>query len=165
MKYILSTITFIAISAVTIFSAQAQEKDRTFNDWTVYTTTLQGKKTCYMASFPTQKSGNYRRRDEPYLLITRMAPNVYEVSTSSGYPFKNGSSPEVDIDGKKFTMFTQGELAWANSAQQDAEMVETMRKGSRLRIRGTSQIGSYSLDTYSLKGVTASFNRMNTICN
>ncbi len=164
MKYVLRTIALLVILAATTQGAAAQEKDKSFSNWTVYTTSLQGKKTCYIASFPVKKSGNYRRRDEPYLLVTRMASNVFEVSTSSGYPYKNGSDIKVDIDGKKYTMFTQGELAWAHGAKQDSEMVENMKKGSAMKVNGTSQLGTYSIDTYSLNGITAAFNRMNSIC-
>lgn len=164
MKFVLRTITISLLSVFIAYGANAQEKDRSYNQWTVYTTKLQGKKTCYMASFPTKKSGNYRRRDEPYLLVTRMDNNVYEVSTSSGYPYKKGGDVNVDIDGKKYTMFTQGELAWAHGAQQDIEMVRKMKAGNFIKIRGTSQLGTYSIDTYSLKGFTAAFNRMNSVC-
>lgn len=164
MKYVLRTIALVFTISLATTGAHAQEKDKTYKHWTVYTTNLQGKKTCYIASFPTKKSGNYRRRDEPYLLVTRMADNVYEVSTSSGYPYKKGSDIKVDIDSSKYTMFSQGELAWAHGAKQDAEMVEKMKKGSSMKVRGTSQLGTYSIDTYSLSGVTAAFNRMNDIC-
>lgn len=167
MKYFRSIALSLATGLVLLplAGAHAQELDKKFNNWTVYTTSLQGKKTCYIASFPTKKKGNYRHRDEPYLLVTRMGNNVYEVSTSSGYPFKNGSNVNVDIDRAKYTLFTKGELAWANSSKQDIEMVRKMKKGSRLKSRGTSQIGTYSIDTYSLKGFTAAFNRMNKLCN
>lgn len=164
MKYVLRTIVLSFFALFIANGAHAQEKDRTYKNWTVYITKLQGKKTCYMASFPTNKKGNYRRRDEPYLLVTRMANNVYEVSASSGYPYKKGSDINVDVDGKKYTMFTQGELAWAHGAQQDIDMVRQMKAGNKFMVRGTSQLGTYSIDTYSLSGFTAAFNRMNSEC-
>lgn len=164
MRYFFPLLVFSVLTVVFGFSANAQVKDASFKDWTVYTTTLQGKKACYIASFPKSKTGNYKRRDEPYFLVTRISDTADEVSTSSGYKYKQNSDVSVDIDGKQYTMFTKGELAWAPDAQKDAEMVQMMKKKSELKARGTSVKGTYSVDKYSLNGFTAAYERMHEIC-
>lgn len=146
------------------FGANAQVKDKTFKHWTVYTTKLQGKKACYIASFPVSKTGNYTRRDEPYFLVTRISDNVDEVSTSSGYKYKANSDVRLNIDGNKYKMFTKGELAWATDEQNDKKIVNMMKKKNTMTVRGTSTKGTYSVDKYSLSGVTAAYKRMHEIC-
>lgn len=157
---LLASAAVVSIASV----SSAQVKDRDVGDWSVYTTDLQGKKTCYISSFPKKKSGNYSRRDEPYLLVTRVNNRVNEVSTSSGYKYKGGSEVKVDIDGKQHKLFTKDEIAWAYDVQQDNKMIAAMKKGKSIKVRGTSLKGTYSIDTYSLSGITAAFNRMHELC-
>ena len=154
----------VLASAATGSAALAQQKDKEYRDWSVYTTTLQGKKTCYAASFPTKKNGNYSKRDEPYFIVTRIRSGAYEVSTYSGYPYKSGSDVTLDVEGKKFTMFTKGERAWAQSEKVDRDIVEAMKKKSAMTARGTSVKGTYSVDSYSLMGFSNAVKRMDSLC-
>ncbi len=39
-----------------------------------------------------------------------------------------------------------------------------MKRGSRMMVKGTSQLGTYSIDTYSLSGSTAAYNKMKGLC-
>ena len=160
----LSVILVSAAAMLAAGSALAQTKDRSFKDWTVYTTSLQGKKTCYIGSFPVSKSGNYSKRDEPYFLVTRINSNTSEVSTSSGYPYKSGSSVRVTIGSKKFSLYTKGELSWAKTKADDKTVINNMKAGSSMTVRGTSQKGTYSVDKYSLSGFTAAYKHMEELC-
>lgn len=164
MKRLISLAISLFASMFIALSASAQVKDKKIGDWTVYTTDLQGKKTCYIASFPKNKSGNYSKRDEPYLLVTRISNSVNEVSTSSGYKYKANSEVKVDIDGNNYKLFTSGEVAWAYDKAQDDKIISAMRRGNKMKVRGTSLKGTYSIDTYSLSGITAAFKRMHEIC-
>lgn len=164
MNKVMLTLLSVAFAVSGSNIANAQVKDQEFKDWTVYTTTLQGNKACYIASFPKSKTGNYQNRDEPYFLVTRISDDVFEVSTSSGYPYKVSSDVKISIDGDKYNMFTKGELAWASDSQQDNKMVASMKKKGSMEVRGTSAKGSYSVDKYSLSGFTAAYNRMKELC-
>lgn len=164
MKRIKCAITLF-LSVVFVGSvALAQVKDKEYKDWAVYTTNLHGNKACYIASFPKSKTGNYTKRDDPYFLVTRISEGNFEVSTSSGYPYKKNSDVSVDIEGNKFNMFTKGELAWASDSVQDNKMINMMKKKNDMTVRGTSLKGTYSIDKYSLSGFTAAYNRMTNIC-
>jgi hypothetical protein len=145
-------------------NADAQVLDRVFKNWSVYTATLKGYKTCYIASFPKSKTGNYNRRDEPYFLVTRIADNSYEVSTTSGYGYKLNSDVRIDVDGFKYNMFTKGELAWSYNSSQDNKIIDSMKKKINMTVRGVSTKGTYSIDKYSLAGFTAAYNRMQEVC-
>lgn len=162
MKKILLSAAIFSVSFVAIANAQVKDKD--FQDWSAYTTDLNGKKVCYALSSPKSQTGNYKKRGEPYLLVTRVSDGVYEISTSSGYKYKENGDVKVDIQGSKFDLFTKGELAWAKDSKQDAQIIDTMKKKGTIEVRGTSSLGSYSIDQYSLKGFTAAFNRVQELC-
>lgn len=163
-KVLASLLSWLVVSAAAYTPALAQVKDRNFKDWSVYTVTLQGKKTCYAVSFPKSKTGNYTKRDEPYFIVTKVGDDRYEVSTSSGYPYKSGSDVKLDVDKNKYNMFTKDEIAWAQNEEHDGKIVKSMKKGSKMKVRGTSRKGTYSVDTYSLRGITAAVDRMRSLC-
>lgn len=145
-------------------SAAAQEFVSTHGDWSVFTIARGGNTVCYIASAPVKSTGNFSRRDDPYLLVTHRSAAVDEVSTSSGYPYKDGTKARVDIDGNKYEMFIKEELAWAYDTDQDRAMVDAMKRGTRMSVRGTSPKDTFSIDTYSLRGVTAAYNKMKSLC-
>lgn len=97
------------------------------------------------------------RRGDILLYVTYVPDqNVAgQVSFTGGYPFKDNSTITVDIDGTKFDFFVQGEWAWAKSADDDAKIVDAMRRGSSAVISAQSSRGTKTKDTFSLLGFTA----------
>ena len=142
----------------------AQELHKTHGDWKVFTYKQGGEKFCYVASVPNKKTGNYTKRGEPFLLVTYRPSSTDEVSVSSGYPYKKKSTVKITIDKKSHKLFTEDERAWAYDAKQDAALIAAMKKGSSMEVRGTSKKGTYSADTYSLKGITAALSDMSKRC-
>lgn len=145
-------------------SAFAQEHVADHGKWAVFTLNQGGNKTCYIASAPIQKEGNYNKRGDAYVLVTHRSATTDEVSISAGYPFKEGSKAKVTVDGKNFEFFTKDELAWAYDEAQDADTVKAMKKGNKLSVRASSKKDSYSVDTYSLSGISAAYNQMKSLC-
>jgi invasion protein IalB len=145
--------------------AQTPEFLGTHRDWNVYAFTEDGQKICYMASEPTKQEGNYTRRGSPAVLVTRRPnPRVDEVSVQPGYSYLEGSEVEVDIGNRKFALFTRGEHAWTKSEEEDQALIEAMKRGSDMTVRGTSTKNTFSLDTYSLLGFTAAYQAMVAAC-
>ena len=52
-------------------------------------------------------------------------------------------------------MYTEKDGAWIKDMAEEARLLDAMRKGSDLTVRGTSSRGTQSTDQYSLKGVVA----------
>ena len=145
-------------------AVSAQQLLETSGDWRIFSAPVDGRTLCYAASIPTGKAGNYSKRDEPFLMVTSRSAGVDEVSVSSGYPYKEGSEVTVTIDGKAFSLFTRGDRAWAFDEAQDNRMIAAMIKGSSLTAKGTSPRGTYSQDTYSLRGFTKAHQRLKALC-
>ncbi len=54
-----------------------------------------------------------------------------------GYPMKDGSKVTVDIDGKKFTLFTRGESAWVENAAE-SQLVAALKSGKAMKVDAVS---------------------------
>src|SRR3954452_17386164 len=117
-----------------------------YGEWGAYTATPSGKKVCFALSKPKTSLTNPpgRKRDQAYLFIsTRPAENVRnEVSLIIGYPFKENSDATAEIGPAKFAMYTQKDGAWIKNVAEEVRMLEAMRKGNDLTIKGTSRSGT-----------------------
>ena len=136
-------------------------------DWNVYKFRDADETICYIASEPKKQEGNYTRRGNPAVLVTRRpgARVLYEVSVQPGYDYLDGSDVEIQIDRRRFLLFTRGEHAWAPKEEDDRNLISAMRRGVDMTVRGTSTKNTYSLDTYSLLGFTAAYEAMQEACN
>ena len=123
--------------------------------WKAYTYVENGSTVCYMYTEPAKEEGNYTRRGEPNVMVTRRKASrtTEEVSVTSGYPYRKDKPVRVEIDGNAFEFdLIHEEHAWASDAGADAKLVKAMIRGAKMTVRGVSQKGTYSLDSYSLMG-------------
>lgn len=146
-------------------SAPAQELLGSEGDWKIYSITKDGAKICYLASAPTKSKGTFKKRAEPYFLVTQKTQEQNEVSASAGFLFKSDTDMHITLDnGAKFRFFTQENLAWAKDSKQDSAVVAAMEKSSNMTVRGTAKRGTFAEDTYSLKGFSSSLQKMKASC-
>ncbi len=137
-----------------------------FDDWRAFTFTENGNKVCYMASEPEKAEGDYTKRGDIYAMVTHRPAQGTEdvVSFVIGYTFKKDSRVTVDIDGQKFTLFTHKDTAWASDSQTDKALVQAMRRGREMVVKGTSSRGTETTDSYSLIGFTAAHRAIDKAC-
>jgi len=143
------------------------EQIATFKTWTAWKGSDTTGAVCYISSQP-QKSdpANVNRSPIHFLIIHRKGMGTKnEVQTLIGYPFNTSSSnASATIDGRSFPMVTDGEGAWLADTAGEAGFVEAMKAGSSLTVKGTSQRGTVTTDTYSLGGVTAAMQEIDKAC-
>jgi invasion protein IalB len=139
-----------------------------FGDWGAYTAAPGGKKVCFALAKPTSSETNppNRPRDPAWLFVsTRPAEKVKEeVSVIFGYPLKANSDASVEIGSTNFAMYTQNDGAWVKNAAEEARLVEAMRKGAEITVRGESGRGTKTIDKFSLKGVAQALDRAAQEC-
>ncbi|MDP1724461.1 MAG: invasion associated locus B family protein [Alphaproteobacteria bacterium] len=132
-----------------------------YKDWIVQELVDKGKRQAYMIGSPKKSTGKYDKRGQVYLLISRqgdLKTGKDIVSFAAGYTYK--ANAQVDFifqDNKKFTFFTQGERAWAPDDKTDKAMVEAMKKGSLIKIKGKSTKDTLTEDEISLAGFLAAY--------
>ena len=136
-----------------------------FGSWMAMKFDEDGHLACYTLSEPARKEGNYTRRGNVYVLVTHRPAqsSIGVVSFTAGYDYKPESSVQIEIDGQSFTLYTQGNTAWAQD-NDDHKIVEAMRVGKTLIVRGTSARGTDTVDTYSLLGFGKAYDAINTTC-
>lgn len=138
-----------------------------YDDWTAYFYKDASGLNCYMASTPKKDEGKYTKRGDIYVVVTHR-PNDKSfdvVNINAGYMYKTGSKVIVKIGDKTFDkLFTSGDKAWATSDKTDKEIVDAMKRGSRMIIHGTSGKGTNTKDTYSLKGFSQAYKAISRKC-
>lgn len=150
-------------------AAQSVERIGDYNAWSAYTTTEDGSPVCFIASSPTKSEGQYTRRGNVFAIVTLRPADERdpEVSFIAGYTYQEESTVEVSVDGEhEFALFTQDDAAWLpNDPRLDRDMIERMRQGLNMVVRGTSSRGTLTTDTYSLRGFTAAYSSMQQACS
>ncbi|MDP7546946.1 MAG: invasion associated locus B family protein [Alphaproteobacteria bacterium] len=123
-------------------------------------------RACYMAGQPKSSTPAGVKRGPIWLLITHRPYKKItgEVGIYVGYPFKTGSTAAIDVDGKKFKLYTVDDTAWVEDPKVEKRLVAAMRAGKKMVIRGTSKRGTKTIDRYSLKGFTRAHKAINRAC-
>jgi invasion protein IalB len=139
-----------------------------FGSWGAYMAMPNGKKVCFALAKPTSSKTNppNRPRDPAYAFVsTRPAERVAnEVSVMIGYTLKPGSESTLEVGGASYAMYTQGDGLWIKNAAEEERMVEAMRKGADLTIKGVSAKGTETVDVFSLKGLSQALDRVAQDC-
>ncbi|SCY22887.1 invasion associated locus B family protein [Paracoccus tibetensis] len=152
-------------------TAAAQQSNNvvaTEGDWTVFA--ADNPRECWAVS-PPRSTINTRggqqvevARGDIRLYVAYRPGQNGEVSFTGGYPFAPDSTVEVDVGGRKFNLFTEGESAWTGSPSDDEALVGALRAGSSAVVTGRSARGTTTKDTFSLSGITAATNTARQRC-
>lgn len=169
MKYLtniaISALVAVGLGLAAASATAAQQTLGSFQDWTAFTDGSE-RRICYIGSVPKKKEGNYTVRGDTYVLAThRPGEKVFgEISVEAGYSYKPGSEVEISIDGQTFKLFTQGGNAWAYDEKADRALLDAMRAGRQMVVKGTSTRGTLTTDTYSLAGFSAALQSIDKAC-
>jgi hypothetical protein len=139
----------------------------TYGDWGAYMTDVGKGKVCYALAKPKDRAPGNLHRDPAYVFIsTRPAEGVHdEISVIMGFPLKEGTiGGGADIGGTKFDLIAKGENAWVKNAAEEAQVIEVMRKGSKLIVRAPSKRGNVTTDTYLLDGLALALDKVAKSC-
>jgi hypothetical protein len=139
-----------------------------FKDWNAFSYEDGGHKVCYMSSQPKKKDPAAIKRGDTYVLVThRPTEKTFDVvSFAAGYAFKKGAEASVEVNGKTFALFTDGETAWARDSDTDKALVAILRdpKTKTMVFKGISQRGTKTTDTYSTSGIDQAYEGIGQAC-
>jgi invasion protein IalB len=160
----------VAFSAPPAFAQASATNVGVFRDWNAFASNDAGGKICFVASQPTESkySQTVSGRDPAFFQITSVpSKNVRnEASTIVGFTIRTSADVVVDVDGTQFRMFLDAshpDTAWA-VPEQEAALIEAMKKGRRMVVQSTSGRGTQVSDTYSLSGITAALEKLGQEC-
>jgi hypothetical protein len=147
-------------------SAQEATNLGSFNAWAAWQSADANGPICYISSAPTDSQPTGVNRDPIHFLIIHRKGlgTKNEVQTLIGYPFNANPNASATVDGNVYPMVTEGAAAWLASASDETGFVAALKAGTTLVVKGTSQRGTNTTDTYSLKGVTAAMTAIDNAC-
>src|SRR5262249_1972840 len=139
-----------------------------YGDWGAYTASPGGNKVCFALAKPktTKTEPEGRKRDPSYVFVSTRPgeKGKNEGSGIIGYPFNTNTDATAEIGTAKFAMYTQNDGAWIKNVADEARMIDAMRKGADLTVKGTSGRGTQSTDQYSLKGLAQALDKIEQEC-
>lgn len=138
----------------------------TYKDWDAFQLGSGSSKQCYIVSQPKTKAPAGVNHGKVYIMVAHKPARKVrgEVNVIAGYTFKANSSVSAVIGSLNEKMFTSGKEAWTYDTGGDKRLVNGMKKGSNLRVRGASARGTNTSYLFSLSGFTAAYNRISQAC-
>jgi invasion protein IalB len=135
-------------------------------DWKAITATGAKGKICFALTEPQKMDPPTLNHGKVYVfLTTRPGDNVRnEPMFQVGYPMKDGSKVTLDVDGRKFQMFTRGDSAWLENNVEPASFVEALKKGKKLTAGATSGRGNPTNYAFSLTGLSGALEAVAKEC-
>ncbi len=137
-----------------------------FKDWESFILLKEGSKICYAQSIPVIRAPKKLKRDPSRLFVSfRPAENIKnEVSVTNGYEFKLKAPVAAKSGKKSYDLFSKGRFAWVVDNKDEARLIVTMKKASRLMIIGNTNNGDETTDHYSMMGFTKAYNTAKKSC-
>lgn len=154
----------VAVAGASVAKAQTPTAIKQHKAWGAYSyNDAKAGKICYILSVPTVKEPTDRNHGDVFFLISQKpkGSNGLEPQFEVGYPLKANSAVTVDVDGKKFEMFTRGQNAWIRDLSNEPQLIDAMRAGRSMKVSAESSRGTPTVYTYSLSGVTAALAEVN----
>ncbi|TNE57237.1 MAG: hypothetical protein EP340_09140 [Alphaproteobacteria bacterium] len=148
-----------------IAHAAAPEPIGTYKDWKAYSVSEGGNKYCFVVSQPTDTSPKNVSRGDVFFIVTDWGNGNPEPSVVTGYTYKANSKTTIQVGSDKYDLFTDGDGAWFRSEADEKKLINAMKRGSDMIVKGTSSRGTLTTDHYSLSGITAALDKISRSCN
>jgi hypothetical protein len=158
MRILISALIMVPLVVATApASAQTPKRQQQFKDWGTYSYQAERGIVCYVLSVPLAKEPSSLDHGDIFFSVSQKpGQNVtYEPQFMASYALQEKSKVTITIDGKQFTMFTRGKLAWLDNPAEEPALVSAMKAGSKMQVAAVSGRGNDTRYTFSLSGVTA----------
>lgn len=156
--------------AGTVWAQESSNRVAANSNWSVFVEAE--PKECWSVSAPKEtvntKDGQVvavRRSDILLFVSYRPASGIKgEVSFTGGYPFADGSTVSLVVEGTSFDLFTEGEWGWSASPEEDAKIIAALRAGGSAVLTARSARGTQTQDTFALDGFSAALDEAASRC-
>ncbi len=149
---------FFSLCILVSFKAISLEK----GEWSFVKT----DEYCYIGSIAIETDlSPEKNRGDFYILVYKNIGNPETiVQIEAGYDYKIGPKININIDKGDYEFYTTKDLPSAAWTENDDKVIFAMKKGLKLIVTGESSRGTITNDTYTLKGFTASYNKLIKDC-
>jgi len=138
-----------------------------FKDWESFILSQDGNKVCFAQSIPVVRAPKKIKREASRLFVSfRPSENIKnEISVTNGYEFKPKFPVTAKSGKKSYDLFSKNRFAWVVDNKDEAKLIVTMKKASRLMIIGNTNKGDQTTDHYSMMGFTKAYNAAKKSCS
>ena len=163
-KFLITFLLFIFVYSSNAFGNQPKSIGK-YKSWEAFTYSGNKGKICFAQTIPLERSPNNFVRKPSRLFVTfRKSEKIKdEVSVTSGHEYK-ASTVKATSGKNEFSMFSQGNFAWLIDREEEASLIKTMKKASRLSILAKANNGRQTKDLYSMMGFTKAYNTAKKNC-
>tara|TARA_Y100000782_G_scaffold30374_1_gene33807 strand:+ start:71 stop:577 length:507 start_codon:yes stop_codon:yes gene_type:complete len=166
IKKILLLILFSFICSVS-YGEENLKSIGKFKEWESFVLSQEGSKICFAQSKPVIRAPKKLKREPSRLFVSfRPSENIKnEISVTNGYEFKLKAPVEAKSGKKSYDLYSKGRFAWVVDNKDEAKLIVTMKKASRLMIIGNTDKGDQTTDHYSMMGFTKAYKTAKKSCS
>jgi hypothetical protein len=146
--------------------AQSVKTIGTYSSWTSFTHGEAASLLCFATAQPAKQEPSSAKRDPAFVYVSSWPKDGVkaEISVKIGYALRKGSDVTLAVGSSSFKLFAHGDRAYVADATEELKLLEAMRKGSTMTVKGTSDRGTATTDTYSLAGISQALAAVATNC-
>lgn len=134
--------------------------------WTVLRATPNNNNVCYAIMYVTERKGNQKITDEtPYIMVHYFSENKMRFSAYFSFKVNDTRPVHLSIDSIQYKIKPLEFYAITQSAEQEGEIIEHMKKTQTVLIRSEGENYSYAIDKYEIDGFSEVFKFMQANCS
>lgn len=157
-----AALAMIVVVAGTAANAQSTKVVQKFKDWVLYSHSGNPATICFLTAQPRETKPAGYAKERSYFYVSSWPDDGVkaEVSVKIGKALQPGSKVNIQIGSARYSLFTKGDKAFVEDPNQELKLIDSMKRGSFMFVRGTTSDGTAIEDVYSLSGVTAAVNTL-----
>jgi hypothetical protein len=138
----------------------------TAGKWQAFSSQQGRTKVCYALSKAESRIPANLKDVEGLLFVSnRPTEGVRnEISFVMNFDLKEDVEHQAIIGTERFALVAKGQNMWLKNPAEEPRMLDALRKGAGLEIKGTSKRGNPTADKYSLSGMSQTVKRAEDAC-
>jgi hypothetical protein len=134
--------------------------------WQAFSSQQGRSKVCYaLSKAETRIPANLKDVEGLLFVSSRPGEGVRnEISFVMNFDLKEGVEHQAIIGNERFALVAKGQNMWLKNPAEEPRMLDALRRGSGLEIKGTSKRGNPTSDKYSLAGISQIVKRAEDAC-
>ena len=138
----------------------------TAGKWQAFSSQQGRSKVCYaLSKAESRLPANLKDVEGLLFVSSRPAEGVRnEISFVMNFDLKEDVEHQAIIGEERFALVAKGQNMWLKNPAEEPRMLNSLRKGATLEIRGTSRRNNPTNDKYSLAGMTQTVKRAEDAC-
>jgi hypothetical protein len=139
----------------------------TFGDWATYSRFEGPQRICYALAKPRSKAPQNVRHGDVYFMVAnwKSGAALEQPSLLTGFSLKTNTPPAARVGNTNIPMYAAQNEAFIEDSNDEKRLIKSMRAGSNMRVKATSNRGTNVTYNFSLSGVTAALQKARAACS